>query len=497
MSRHDPWVAQKLEIEIEIEPTMAPEALCMIDIFERIRERRARVGIVGMGYVGLPLAMRFAKVGFPVLGIECDAARVAKLNARVSYLEQFSSEELRESFGPALERSQRESASDLPATGFFATTDAALARQCDALIICVPTPLDAHREPDLSYVIATTEQLLPHLRPGQIVSLESTTYPGTTEEELRPRIEAAGLTIGEDIFLVYSPEREDPGNAKYHTGNIPKVCGGSTSRCLEVGVALYEAAIERVVPVTSTRAAELTKLLENIHRAVNIGLVNEMKKVADAMGIDIYEVIDAAATKPFGFTPYYPGPGLGGHCIPIDPFYLTWKAREYGLTTKFIELAGEVNSDMPSYVVAKVAFALNSRSKSINGARILVLGAAYKKNVDDLRESPSLVIMRKLAELGASITYSDPHLPKLTHAFSSHGSHSDSAATHAASESAWLSRICQDSISLSPGVLSSLDCVIVATDHDKFDYDQILEHAPLIVDTRGKYRKRNSKVFPA
>lgn len=472
----------------------------MIELFERIRQRRARVGIVGMGYVGLPLAIRFAKAGFPVLGIERDGDRVAKLNARVSYLEQFTADQLRESFGPALEGSQRMNESELPATGFVATTDAALARQCDALIICVPTPLDAHREPDLSYVIASTEQLLPHLRPGQIVSLESTTYPGTTEEELRPRIEAAGLTIGEDIFLVYSPEREDPGNAKYHTGNIPKVCGGSTPRCLEVGVALYEAAIERVVPVTSTHAAELTKLLENIHRAVNIGLVNEMKKVADAMGIDIYEVIDAAATKPFGFTPYYPGPGLGGHCIPIDPFYLTWKAREYGLTTKFIELAGEVNSDMPNYVVSKVAHALNTRSKSVKGSKILVLGAAYKKNVDDLRESPSLVIMKKLAELGASIRYSDPHLPRLGHAFHSqdaHASHGDSDGRSSAAQATWMSLICQESEELNARVLSGSDCVILATDHAKFDYEQVLEHAPLIVDTRGRYRKKHPKVFPS
>ncbi len=273
--------------------------------------------------------------------------------------------------------------------------------EADALIICVPTPLKEHREPDLSFVTDTMDTLAPYLRPGQVVSLESTTYPGTTEEELRPRIEQAGFAVGEDCFLVYSPEREDPGNARFTTRTIPKVVSGSTAACLEVGTALYSGVIDQVVPVSSTRAAEMTKLLENIHRAVNIGLVNEMKIVADKMGIDIYEVINAAATKPFGFVPYYPGPGLGGHCIPIDPFYLTWKAREYGVNTRFIELAGEVNSSMPRWVVGKITDALNSVSKAVKGSRVLMLGIAYKKNVDDVRESPSVEIMQQLAGPGA------------------------------------------------------------------------------------------------
>ena len=272
-------------------------------------------------------------------------------------------------------------------------------------------PLNKYREPDLSFVLNTTDALLPYLHRGMVLSLESTTYPGTTEEELKPRIEKRGFVVGDDVFLVFSPEREDPGNPKFTTQSIPKVCGGCTPACLEAGIALYQQVIDRVVPVSSTRAAELTKLLENIHRSVNIGLVNEMKMVADKMGIDIHEVIRAAATKPFGFVPYYPGPGIGGHCIPIDPFYLTWKAREYGMHTRFIELAGEINSSMPDYVVSKISLALNQRNKSINGSSILVLGIAYKKNVDDVRESPSVLLMERLRDLGAKVAYSDPHVP--------------------------------------------------------------------------------------
>jgi len=281
----------------------------------------------------------------------------------------------------------------------------------DALILCVPTPLNQYREPDLSFVINTTESLMPYLRPGQLFALESTTYPGTTDEELKPRIEAQGLKVGEDVFLVFSPEREDPGNAHFSTQTIPKVVGGYTPACLEAGVALYSKVIDQVVPVSSTKAAEMTKLLENIHRAINIGLVNEMKIVADAMGIDIHEVIRAAATKPFGFVPYYPGPGLGGHCIPIDPFYLTWKAREFGIHNRFIELAGEINSDMPKWVVGKLADALNDREKSIKASRILVLGISYKKNIDDMRESPSVELMELLQAKGAHIDYADPWVP--------------------------------------------------------------------------------------
>jgi UDP-N-acetyl-D-glucosamine dehydrogenase len=361
--------------------------------------------------------------------------------------------------------------------GFSATTDFGRAGEADALIICVPTPLREHREPDLSFVTDTMDTIAPYLRPGQVISLESTTYPGTTEEELRPRIEQAGFVVGEDCFLVYSPEREDPGNARFTTRTIPKVVSGSTAACLEAGTALYAGVIDEVVPVSSTRAAEMTKLLENIHRAVNIGLVNEMKIVADKMGIDIYEVIDAAATKPFGFVPYYPGPGLGGHCIPIDPFYLTWKAREYGINTRFIELAGEVNSYMPRWVVGKITDALNSVAKAVKGSRILMLGIAYKKNVDDVRESPSVEIMQQLARLGAVIEYCDPYFPvfpKMRHY-----------------------DFDLQSRELSPVMLKKYDCVVIGVDHDCFDYELILKEAPLLVDTRGRFKRRYEHVFRA
>jgi UDP-N-acetyl-D-glucosamine dehydrogenase len=331
----------------------------------------------------------------------------------------------------------------------------------------VPTPLNPYREPDLSFVLDTTDALLPFMRPGQVLSLESTTYPGTTDEELKPRLESRGFVIGRDMFLVFSPEREDPGNPDFHTRTIPKVCGGVTPACLEAGVALYSAAIDRVVPVSSTRAAELTKLLENIHRAVNIGLVNEMKIIADRMKIDIHEVIRAAATKPFGFTPYYPGPGLGGHCIPIDPFYLTWKAREYGLHTRFIELAGEINSDMPHWVVGKLTDALNQRGKAVMGSRVLVLGIAYKKDVEDMRESPSVELMEILRDKGAIVDYADPHVPVFPRMREHHFD--------------------LKSVELTPQRIASYDVVLLATAHSAFDYDLVRQYASLIVDTRGVY----------
>lgn len=348
-----------------------------------------------------------------------------------------------------------------------ATDDFSRAGEVDALLICVPTPLDRYREPDLGYVIRTVEALIPWMRKGQLLSLESTTWPGTTEEVLRPRLEAAGFEIGKDIHLVYSPEREDPGNAQFNTRSIPKVVGGSTPDCLEAGLALYSQVIDKVVPVSSTRTAEMTKLLENIHRAINIGLVNEMKIVADRMGIDIHEVIRAAATKPFGFVPYWPGPGLGGHCIPIDPFYLTWKAREYGIHTRFIELAGEVNSAMPHWVMDKIAAALNERERSIKGSRVLVLGIAYKKNVDDMRESPAVELMELLREKGAVLSYCDPWVP----VFPPMREHHFDLA----------------SVALTEDVLRQQDLVLLATNHDLFDYAFIQRHAPLIVDTRGVY----------
>ena len=420
-------------------------------LIAKLQQKLAVIGIVGLGYVGLPLVLRFAEAGYRVIGFDIDPAKVEALARGETYIEHIPAAAIAAANG----------------AGFTATTDYARATEADALIICVPTPLNPYREPDLSFVLGTMDALLPHLRPGQIVSLESTTYPGTTDEELKPRIESRGLAVGRDAFLVFSPEREDPGNRDFTTRTIPKVCGGCTPACQEAGLALYGGVIDRVVPVSSTRAAELTKLLENIHRAVNIGLVNEMKIVADRMGIDIHEVIRAAATKPFGFVPYYPGPGLGGHCIPIDPFYLTWKAREYGLNTRFIELAGEVNAAMPDYVVAKVTGALNSVRKAVNGSRILVLGIAYKKNVDDPRESPCVILMEKLRDLGADIAYSDPHLPVFPkmreHRF----------------------ELC--SVELTPDSLAAYDCVIVATDHDRFDYAMIRDCAALIVDCRGRY----------
>jgi UDP-N-acetyl-D-glucosamine dehydrogenase len=427
----------------------------------KLRDRTAVIGIIGLGYVGLPLTLRYSAVGFKVLGMDIDSAKVEKLNSGTSCIGHISDE--------LIARAQ--------ANGFEATTDFTRAGEPDALIICVPTPLNPYREPDLSFVLDTTDELLPYMRPGQLVSLESTTYPGTTEEELRPRLESRGFTVGQDVFLVFSPEREDPGNPNFNTRTIPKVCGGSTPGCLEAGLALYSPAIDQVVPVSSTRAAELTKLLENIHRAVNIGLVNEMKIIADKMEIDIHEVIRAAATKPFGFTPYYPGPGLGGHCIPIDPFYLTWKARQYGLHTRFIELAGEINSDMPHWVVGKVTDALNQRGRSVMGSRVLVLGIAYKKNVEDMRESPSVELMELLRDKGAHVEYSDPHVP----VFPRMREHSFDLS----------------SVALTPQSIASYDVVLLATAHSGFNYELIRQYANLIVDTRGVYLERLPNVVKA
>lgn len=421
--------------------------------------RSAVIGVVGLGYVGLPLALRFAYAGFKVIGFDIDEEKVDKLNRGQSYIEHVASKCVQ----------------DVCSKGFEATTDFSRAFEADALIICVPTPLNAYREPDLSYVVGTADALLRHIRVGQIISLESTTYPGTTEEELLPRLQSRGLKVGEEVFLVYSPEREDPGNPDFKTRSIPKICGGATPACQEAGIALYSAAVDKVVPVGSIRAAELTKLLENIYRAVNIGLVNEMKIIADKMDIDIYEVIHAAATKPFGFTPYFPGPGLGGHCIPIDPFYLTWKARQYGLHTRFIELAGEINDDMPNWVTNKVAGALNDRGRAVKGSRILVLGVAYKKNVDDMRESPAVKLMEILREKGAEVAYSDPHVPVFPKTRRHHFS--------------------LESVPLTRESIVSYDLLLLATNHSAFDYDFIQKHAKLIVDTRGVYLNRQPNII--
>lgn len=439
-------------------PKIATKAELLI---QRFHDRDACVAIVGLGYVGLPLAIRFASAGFRTIGLDIDAEKITALADGRTYLSTVSSANIK-------------SAS---AEGFRASADYSLVATADAIIICVPTPLTPAREPDLSYVTGTMEALLPHLHRGQLLSLESTSYPGTTEEILRPRIESKGLQLGTDFFLVFSPEREDPGNTYFATQSIPKVCGGTTPTCLAAGVALYEQAIDKVVPVSSTRVAEMTKLLENIHRAVNIGLANEMKIIADSMGIDIYEVIRAAATKPFGFVPYYPGPGLGGHCIPIDPFYLTWKAREYNINTQFIELAGQINRNMPLWVVDKIVTALNDRGESVKGSRILILGIAYKKNVDDVRESPAAAIMELLRDRGAALAYSDPFLPRFPkmreHQF-------ELTNTPLTAEN-----------------LGQQDCVVLVTDHDAFDFDFIATHACLIVDSRGRYQSPRDNVVRA
>ncbi len=420
-----------------------------------------QIGIVGLGYVGLPLALRCVDAGFRVLGLDIDAAKVEALKSGRSYIKHIADDRI----------------AAAEASGWEMSTDFSRARAADVLIICVPTPLNKHREPDLGFVIATTESLLPYLRPGHLVSLESTTYPGTTEEELRPRIEQGGLKVGDDVFLVYSPEREDPGNPTFTTRTIPKVIGGTTPNCLKAGQAVYQMIVDDVVPVSSTQAAEMTKLMENIHRAVNIGLVNEMKIAADRMGLDIHEIISAAATKPFGFVPYRPGPGLGGHCIPIDPFYLTWKAREYGVNTRFIELAGEINSAMPLWVMQKLASALNAQAKPVRGSRVLVLGLAYKKNIDDLRHSPSVELLELLRDAGADFAYSDPYVP-----------HFPKLREH---------RFDLSHTTLTPASLAACDCVLIATDHDDFDYAMILQHAPLILDTRGRYQGIHTNVVAA
>jgi len=432
--------------------TVPSNLIHQAELLEKLRSRQALIGIVGLGYVGLPLSLTYAEVGYRVLGLDIDQAKADAINQGQSYIEHIDGERVAKA-----RQEQR----------FEATVDFSRAAEADALILCVPTPLNQYREPDLSFIRATMAALLPHLRAGQVLSLESTTYPGTTEEELRPLIEQRGFKVGKDIFLVYSPEREDPGNAHFNTATIPKVMGGSTEACSEVGVALYEKAISEVVAVSSTRAAEMTKLLENIHRAVNIGLMNELKPLADRMGIDLYEVIRAAATKPFGFVPYYPGPGLGGHCIPIDPFYLTWKAREYGMHTRFIELAGEINSAMPAYVVEKTMDALNGAGKPLKGSKVLVLGIAYKKNVDDMRESPSVELMELLKAKGADVAYSDPFFQT----FPQMRKH----------------RFELQSVELTAASVASFDVVLLATDHDVFDYELILSHSQLLIDSRGRF----------
>jgi UDP-N-acetyl-D-glucosamine dehydrogenase len=437
-----------------MEGTMTMKVASPASLAEQLRERidlrAARVCIVGLGYVGLPLAETFAWAGYPVLGFDIDEEKVGRLNRGESYIGHICPERVRE----------------LRGTGRFeVTTDPARFADADALILCVPTPLTKAREPDLSFIRKTGQSLRPHLRRGQLVVLESTTYPGTTEDLLRPILEAGGLRAGRDFFLAYSPEREDPGNRDYATRNIPKVVGGLDVTSLDLAVALYTPVVDGVVPVSSTRVAEACKILENTYRAVNIALVNELKSVFQAMDIDIWEVIAAAKTKPFGFQPFYPGPGLGGHCIPIDPFYLTWAARRHGFSTRFIELAGEVNTAMPQYVVNRVAEALNERGKPVKGSSICVLGVAYKKDVDDPRESPAFTVLELLEKRGACISYNDPHVPALPR-----------MRHH---------NLRLDSHPLSEAFLAAQDCVVVVTDHSAYDFKWIARHAPLIVDTRN------------
>lgn len=420
------------------------------NILKKIKTGKALIGVIGMGYVGLPIALRFADVGSPALGFDIDPAKVENLNAGKSYIEHIPGQTIKTQLNKGL---------------FSATADFSRLAECDVIIIAVPTPLTDKMEPDLSYVEATADEIAEFLHAGQAVSLESTTYPGTVREILLTKFDQSGLKAGEDYFLIYSPEREDPGNPDFSIQRIPKVVGGLTGDCVEVGKAIYGAIVERVVPVSSTEVAEITKLFENIFRSVNIALVNELKMLTDRMGIDVWEVIAASSTKPFGFMPFYPGPGLGGHCIPIDPFYLSWKAKEFDFTTRFIELAGEINTGMPYWVVNKIAAVLNTHRKCLNGSRILVMGVAYKKNVDDMRESPALHLIDLLEQSGVDVVYHDPYIPKLplTRSFAFEMS----------------------SIDLTPGNVSQCDAVVVVTDHDNVDYRLIADNALMVIDTRN------------
>jgi len=424
-----------------------------------------RIGIIGCGYVGLPLALRFAEVGQYVTGFDLDQTKVSKLNAGESYIQHIPAERIR---------------AHVKAKRFCATTDFAKVREMDAVLICVPTPLDERREPDLTYVEQTAKVIAPYLQRKQLIVLESTTYPGTTDELVLPILEQGGLRcpmdsgksgkeVETDFYLAFSPEREDPGNKQYGLAQIPKVVGGINPASGRAAAELYAQIVSKVVPVSSTRAAEMVKLLENIFRCVNIALVNELKLLSLRMGLDIWEVIDSAATKPFGFMPFYPGPGLGGHCIPVDPYYLSWKAREFDFATRFIELAGEINTEMPYHVVRSVGAALNERERSVKGSKVLLLGVAYKKDVDDLRESPSLKMLELLTERGAEVDYNDPYFPvlhKMRHYDFSN----------------------KRSVNLTPKTIGGYDCVLIATDHTSYDYDAIVKNAKLVVDTRNATR---------
>ncbi len=430
----------------------------MTTLAESIANKSARVGIVGLGYVGLPLIRAFIAAGYRTLGYDVDQSKVDRLKRGESYIGHISSDWI-----AACIREQT----------FEPTADMRRLSEADCLLICVPTPLSESRDPDLGYVESTARSIAAALRPGQLVVLESTTYPGTTRDVVLPILAAGGLKVGRDFYLAYSPEREDPGNPDFSASRIPKVVGGIDPTSAELACALYASAVVKVVPVSDCEVAECCKILENTYRAVNIALVNELKMLCDRMGTDVWEVIDAAKTKPFGFQAFYPGPGLGGHCIPIDPFYLSWVARKHGMSTRFIELAGEVNTQMPKYVIDRLIGALNDRGKAVRGSRICVLGVAYKKDVDDPRESPSFVLMERLLELGAELSYSDPHVPHLP------------AMRHHRLPA-------MESRELTPEFLSRQDCLLVATDHTAFDYDAIVRHAPLVVDSRNATKRVTS-----
>jgi len=412
---------------------------------KKIENKEAKVAIIGLGYVGLPLSLNFSENGYSVFALDIDDKKLNNLRNSKSYISYINNDRVRKS-----------------QNNTTYTDNFELIFDADVIIICVPTPLSKHREPDLTYVINTINNTLPYLKKGQLLSLESTTYPGTTDEIVKPMIEKKNFMIGNDFFIIYSPERDDPGNKNYNTKNIPKVLGGITENCKQLGLNLYGKVINEIVPVSSTKAAEMTKLIENIQRAVNIGLVNELKILADRMNLDLYEIIRAASTKPFGFSTYYPGPGLGGHCIPIDPFYLTWKVKQFDMHTKFIELAGEINSSMPFYVIDKISSALNNQSKSIKNSKIIILGVSYKKNVEDIRESPSLYILDILLSKEAKVSYSDPFVKCLKNGM--------------------------ESIELNELNLKSQDLTLILTDHDNFDYDLIRKFSKLIIDTRGRYK---------
>jgi UDP-N-acetyl-D-glucosamine dehydrogenase len=430
-------------------------------LLHRIHTRQARAGVVGLGYVGLPLAVEMARSGLACVGIDVDAKKVSAISRGESYIPDVPSADVQ----------------SLLADGrLSATTDFSVVPELDTVNICVPTPLRKTKEPDLSYIVSAVEAILPHLHPGMLVVLESTTYPGTTEEVVQPLLESGGLKAGVDFFLAFSPERVDPGNATFNTRNVPKVVGGTSAECAEVACALYRTSIETVVPVSSTRVAEMVKLLENTFRAVNIGLVNEIALMCDRIGINVWEVVDAAKTKPFGFMPFYPGPGLGGHCIPIDPFYLSWKARQYGFEPRFIELAGHINAAMPHATVDKIAAALNVQKKPMNGAHILVAGISYKRDIDDMRESPALDVMGLLHQQGARLQYADPLVPRLA-------------------GRSWLGGYDLESLPLDPATIARADCVAILTDHTAFDYDALVSQASLVVDTRNAIKRAYPHVF--